>query len=176
MSGRSWLLLDRDNTILDDPGYLSDPDQVVFLPGALEGLKRFHEAGWPLVVLTNQSGIGRGYFGVEELKAVHDRFQELLAERGVKLSGIFYCPHSPEEGCNCRKPAPGLAEQASRELGLELSEAIMVGDKESDLLLGREVECRQVIQIVAKSKAIDGLADHHFFSLKELADHLGLPG
>jgi D-glycero-D-manno-heptose 1,7-bisphosphate phosphatase len=171
---RRWLLFDRDDTLLDDPGYLSDPDKVKFLPGALEGLERFHQEGWPLVMVTNQSGVGRGYFGLKEVRAVHTRLEELLAESGVKLAGIYLCPHAPDEGCRCRKPETQLAEQAAGELGIELAESVMVGDKLSDLELGRRIGSSYVAQIVAKREPL-AEADGHFESLTELASKLFQP-
>ena len=168
---RPWLLLDRDDTILDDPGYLSDPEGVVFLPGALEGLAAFHRAGWPLVVISNQSGLGRGYFTLADLQAVHARFEDLLRVAGVTLAGLYFCPHAPSEPCDCRKPEPGLALLASRELGLELSQAVMVGDKESDLELGRRIGASYVAQIAAKGQA-PMPADGCFSTLEELAKAL----
>ncbi|MCA9778695.1 MAG: HAD family hydrolase [Candidatus Eremiobacteraeota bacterium] len=168
---RRWLLLDRDDTVLDDPGYLSDPAAIKFLPGAIEGLLRFHEQGWPLVVITNQSGVGRGYFGEAEVSAVHERFSAMLKAEGVEIAGIFLCPHAPDEGCRCRKPQTALAEQAARELGLDLKESVMVGDKLSDLELGRKIGASYVAQVVAKSQPLD-LADGHFDSLKDLAIEL----
>lgn len=168
---RPWLLLDRDDTIIDDPGYLSDPAGLVFLPGALEGLAAFHKAGWPLVVITNQSGLGRGYFTLADLDAVHTRFRALLAEAGVELSGIYFCPHAPSETCDCRKPEPGLAQLAAQDLSLELSQAVMVGDKQSDLELGRRIGASYVAQIAAKGQPTLS-ADGCFTSLTELADTL----
>lgn len=170
---RPWLLLDRDDTIIDDPGYLSDPAGLVFLPGALEGLAAFHKAGWPLVVISNQSGLGRGYFTLADLEAVHFRFRELLAEGGVELAGIYFCPHAPTEACDCRKPEPGLAQLAASDLGLDLAQAVMVGDKESDLELGRRIGARYVAQIAAKGQS-PMVADGCFTSLLELAAHLQL--
>ena len=165
---RRWLLLDRDDTVLDDPGYLSDPAAIKFLPGAIEGLRLFHQHQWPIVVITNQSGIGRGYFGEAEVGAVHDRFVELLQAEGIEIAGIYLCPHAPDEGCQCRKPEPALAEQAATELGLDLKRAVMVGDKLSDLELGRNIGAAFVAQVVAKSEAL-AQADGHFESLEELA-------
>lgn len=163
-----WLLLDRDDTILDDPGYLSDPDLVAFLPGALEGLQRFAQADWPLVVLTNQSGLGRGYFTLHDLEAVHTRFRELLSAGGVTLAGLYYCPHAPDHGCRCRKPETELAQRAAADLNLSLADMVMVGDKESDLELGRRVGARQVVQISAKNQPDLG-GDVCFGSLEEYA-------
>jgi histidinol-phosphate phosphatase family protein len=166
-----WLLLDRDDTILDDPGYLSDPQQVVFLPGAIEGLAAFSRAGWPLVVVSNQSGIGRGFFTPEELAAVHRRFNAELEQHGIRLAGLYVCPHAPGQGCQCRKPEPGLAWQASRDLGLSLEHAVMVGDKSSDLQMGRRIGAAYVAQIAARGQPALG-ADGCFPSLRELARHL----
>lgn len=171
MTSRPWLLLDRDDTILDDPGYLSDPNAIRFLPGAVEGLQLFSQAGWSLVVVTNQSGIGRGLFDTDQLQAVHARFLELLERQGVTIEGIFHCPHAPDEGCLCRKPAPGLALQAAGALGLTLADSVVVGDKHSDLALGRAVGARYVAQVTAKS-APEAMADGHFHSLRELAFQL----
>lgn len=164
----SWLLLDRDDTILDDPGYLSDPAKVVFLPGAIEGLAAFARAGWPLVVVSNQSGLGRGLFSEDDLEAVHRRFREELRAHGVELAGLYFCPHAPAEACACRKPQPALAERASRELGLPLRQAVMVGDKESDLEMGRRIGAAYVAQVAARGQPALA-ADGCFRSLAELA-------
>ncbi len=168
---KAWLILDRDDTVLDDPGYLDDPDRVRFLPGALRGLQRFSEAGWPLVVLTNQSGIGRGYFQLEQLELVHDEFRRQLGEAGVSLAGIYFCPHSPADGCECRKPRPLLAERAADDLGLAATAAVVVGDKESDLELGRRFGARCTVQLRAKGQG-PLEADLRVASLEELAELL----
>ena len=168
---RPWLILDRDDTILDDPGYLSEPDKVRFLPGALEGLQKFQAHAWPLVVVTNQSGIGRGYFGERELQLVHTRFREKLSLGGVELAGLYHCPHGPNDGCFCRKPETKMAEDASSDLGLSLADAVMVGDKASDLSFGRRFGARYVAQIVLEGRVKEE-ADGHFSSLLELADYL----
>lgn len=133
---RRALLLDRDGTIIWDPGYISDPTLVRLLPGAAEAMKRFQDAGWMVVVVSNQSGIARGKYGRAELDAVHARMTELLAAEGVRLDGAYYCEHAPDDGCACRKPRPGMLEQAARELGFDLRSSIMVGDKESDVEAG----------------------------------------
>jgi D-glycero-D-manno-heptose 1,7-bisphosphate phosphatase len=168
---RPWLILDRDDTLIDDPGYLSDPRALKFLPGAVEGLKRFHQSGWPLVLVTNQSGIGRGYFDHKDVRAVHDRLEALLVDGGVELAGIYLCPHAPDQGCSCRKPETQLAQRAAEDLGLVLTESVMVGDKLSDLELGRRIGSRYVAQIVAKREPLSQ-ADGHFESLTELASQL----
>ena len=133
------MVLDRDGTIIEDRHYLSDPEGVVLLPGAVEGLKKLQAAAIPMVVITNQSGIGRGYFGEEELLAVNSRLDQLLGREGLELQGYYWCPHAPDQGCACRKPAPGLLLQAAEDLGLDPGSCFVVGDKVSDRELGEKV-------------------------------------
>lgn len=146
------VFLDRDGTIIEDPGYLSRPEQVRFLPGAIEGLKKMQEAGYLLVIITNQSGIARGYFTEDELRMIHEYLTEQLEKQGVTLSGIYYCPHHPKEGyppyvkkCRCRKPGSVLLERAADELSIELAASWMIGDKTSDILAGKRAGCRTVL-------------------------------
>lgn len=128
--------LDRDGTIIVERHYLHDPAAVVLLPGAVDGLRALQELGFRLVVVTNQSGVGRGYFTQADVDAVHARLEALLATAGVRLDGIYCCPHRPEEGCACRKPATGLVDRACAELGLDPRTSVMIGDKASDIELG----------------------------------------
>jgi histidinol-phosphate phosphatase family protein len=130
------VFLDRDGTVIAERHYLSDPAGVELLPGAAEGLRRMRALGLPLVLVTNQSGVGRGYFGRDAVERVHGRLIELLAAEGVALSAIYSCPHAPDEACGCRKPLPGLLEQAARELGLDLPTCFVIGDKPCDIDLG----------------------------------------
>lgn len=130
---RRYALLDRDGTIIEERRYLSDPAGVTLLPGAAEGMRLLREAGFGLAVLTNQSGIGRGYYTEEDMHRVHARMRELLEAERVFLDGIYFCPHAPQAGCSCRKPEPGLAEQAARELGFSLRDAYVLGDKPADV-------------------------------------------
>ncbi|MEG6552093.1 HAD-IIIA family hydrolase, partial [Desulfocurvibacter africanus] len=116
---KRYVVLDRDGTIIVDKHYLADPEGVELLPGAVEGLARLAGAGLGLVVATNQSGIGRGYFGEEDLHLVNARLSEVLAEHGVHIERYYFCPHGPEADCACRKPCTGLLDQAARELGLD---------------------------------------------------------
>ena len=137
MGPRGAALLDRDGTLIVERDYLSDPEGVELLPGAAAGLRRMREMGLALVVVTNQSGVGRGYFTEASLRAVHERMESLLAREGVRLDGIYHCPHAPDDGCDCRKPATGLAERAARELGFALARSAVIGDKGSDVALAR---------------------------------------
>jgi D-glycero-D-manno-heptose 1,7-bisphosphate phosphatase len=112
---------------------------VSLVPGAVEGLTRLRVLGLGLAVVTNQSGIGRGLFTHAAAEEVNARVTTLLAAEGVKLDGIYMCPHRPDEGCRCRKPAPGLVEQAARELGFDPLRGFMIGDRAVDMKLGRQV-------------------------------------
>lgn len=139
MAVRRFALLDRDGTINVERNYLSDPAQVELLPGAAEGLRKLSALGLGLAVVTNQSALGRGYFDQQQLDQVHRRLAELLQAEGAALPPVYCCPHRPEDGCACRKPRPGLVEQAARELGFEAAESFVIGDKPCDIDLGRQV-------------------------------------
>lgn len=130
-------LLDRDGTIMEDRDYLADPEGVVLLPGAAQGLRRLAEHGVRLVVVSNQSGVGSGRFTLEQLGLVNARLQDLLSAECVTLDGIFCCIHRADAGCECRKPALGLVRAAEARLGLDLARSVVVGDKPADLLLAR---------------------------------------
>jgi D-glycero-D-manno-heptose 1,7-bisphosphate phosphatase len=131
--------LDRDGTIVVDKHYLSDPDGLELLPNALGGLRGLRDLGARLVVVTNQSGVGRGYFPVEAVERMHERLRELLGEGGVELDDIYVCPHAPEDGCACRKPGTALFKQASADLGIDLGGSFVLGDKEADVEAGRRI-------------------------------------
>ena len=142
---RRALFLDRDGTLIVDVGYPRDPAGVELLPGAAEALRALQDE-WALVVISNQSGIGRGMISEAEAAAVHDRFVAAFAAAGVRFAGFYYCPHAPDAGCACRKPAPGLLLDAARELGLDLARSVMLGDKPSDLEAGRAAGCAHVVR------------------------------
>jgi D-glycero-D-manno-heptose 1,7-bisphosphate phosphatase len=130
------IILDRDGTIVVDRNYLSDPAELEFEAGAAEGLQLMYERGYRLVVITNQSGVGRGLFSLERLEEVHDRLRQMAESIGVRFEGIYYCPHAPDAGCLCRKPQVGLFSQAASELGFDRSSAVVIGDKMSDVEFG----------------------------------------
>ena len=142
---RSALFLDRDGTLIVDVGYPRDPDRVELVEGvahALRTLQRDHA----LVIVSNQSGIGRGLIREEEAAAVHARVIEQFQAAGVVFAGAYYCPHAPDDRCRCRKPAAGLIEDAARELDLDVGRSFMIGDKPSDLEAGRAAGCRYVVR------------------------------
>jgi len=137
--GRPAVFLDRDGTMIVDRHYLCDPDGVELLPGAVAGLRRMQALGLALVVVTNQSGLGRGYYDQTAATRVRQRLDDMLAAGGVRLDGVYVCPHAPQDACTCRKPLPGLVEQAGRELGLDPAAGFVIGDKACDIDLGRAV-------------------------------------
>jgi histidinol-phosphate phosphatase family protein len=145
MTARPAAFLDRDGAVIRERHYLHDPELVELLPGAAQGLRRLRELGLALVLVTNQSGVARGYFGLEAVAAVHARLAEMLAKEGVALDGVYFCPHGPEDGCGCRKPEPGLALQAERDLGLDLARSFVIGDKCSDVDFGRGIGARSIL-------------------------------
>jgi len=167
------VLLDRDGTIIEDPGYLADPGGVRFLPRAIEGLRRLGAAGFRLVVITNQSGIGRGFVTEEQVAAVHARMRGELQRSGVDLAGFYHCPHHPDDACDCRKPAAGLVERAAAELGFRPDETIVVGDKASDIGLARALGVPSFLVLTGEGRATaeahPGLADYVVADLTEVA-------
>ena len=138
---RRAVFLDRDGTINEEVGYLDDPEHLYLIPGAAEAIRLLNEAGILVIVVSNQAGVGRGYFPVETVEAIHEQ----LAKHHARLDAIYYCPHHPSEGCDCRKPKTGMLWQAAREHGVDLARAIMVGDKVSDLEAGHRAGCRTVL-------------------------------
>jgi histidinol-phosphate phosphatase family protein len=141
---RRAVFLDRDGTVIHDLEYPRDPDKVWLVPGAATALARLRGAGFALVLISNQSGMGRGLITQREAELVHERMIAVLADSGVRLDGVYYCPHAPDAGCGCRKPAPGLVRDAASRLGIDLGRSFMVGDKPGDIEAGRRAGCRTV--------------------------------
>ena len=138
---RPAVFLDRDGTIIEEVKYLADPDGVILIPGAVEALGLLRAAGFALVVITNQSGIARGFYDVKDYEAVARRLDELLAAHGIKLDATRFCPHHPSVSgdCACRKPATGMHRAAAGELGLDPTRSFFVGDRVGDLLPALEL-------------------------------------
>ena len=133
---RRFVVLDRDGTLIEEREYLSDPDRVRLLAGVAPALRELRQMGYGLVVITNQSGIGRGFFDRAQLQRVHQRLGELLQAEGVYLDALYVCPHAPEDGCACRKPKLGLLQKAAEDLGFDMASSIVIGDKTSDIEMG----------------------------------------
>jgi D-glycero-D-manno-heptose 1,7-bisphosphate phosphatase len=136
---KRFVLIDRDGTINVEKHYLSDPADLVLIDGVGAAIRRLNDAGYGVAVITNQSGIARGYFDMTRLDAIHARLADLLAAEGASVDGIYLCPHGPDDDCGCRKPLPGMVQQAVAEHGFDPGQAFMVGDKEVDIGLGHAV-------------------------------------
>jgi D-glycero-D-manno-heptose 1,7-bisphosphate phosphatase len=130
------VIVDRDGTIVVDRNYLNHPAGLEFTPGAADGLRGLHEQGCRLVVVTNQSGVGRGLISRSQLDAIHEELRAMVRSIGAELEGIYVCPHTPRDECPCRKPKPLLLKKAAWELGFEPASAIVIGDKASDVEFG----------------------------------------
>lgn len=152
---KRFVLIDRDGTLIVEKCYLSDPDQVEVISGAALALKRLQEAGWGICVVTNQSGIARGFFDMGQLGKVHQRLAEMLARFGVQLDGIYQCPHDPDAGCDCRKPLPGMVHQAVAAHGFNPREAWVIGDKEVDVGLGHSVGAKSILVRTGYGKSLE---------------------
>lgn len=139
MKQKRFILLDRDGTIIVHKPYLSNPDQVELIPRVTETLKEFAGMGLGLVIITNQSGIGRGYFSLEILEKIHQRLIDLLAKEGVFPDDIYFCPHTPEDDCLCRKPKVELIKQAAKEHHFDPKLCFVIGDNKSDIELGKNI-------------------------------------
>lgn len=150
--------LDRDATLIVDVPYLSNPDDVQLMPGAGNALARLRDAGYLLVLITNQSGVGRGYFSLHDVHAQHARLAKLLDNVDVKLSAIKVCPHHPDDGCDCRKPSPKMINDAALELGIDLASSVMIGDKLLDVQAGRAAGCATIL--VGEKRECAAADDH----------------
>ena len=129
------VFVDRDGTINVDVHYLGDPDDFEMYPGVGEGVKRLQEKGFKIIVITNQSGIARGYFTEKQLLNIHEIMKKEFQKFNVILDGIYYCPHHPDDNCNCRKPNTGLFEKAIKEHNIDVKKSYMIGDKILDIVL-----------------------------------------
>lgn len=154
-----------------DVKYCDDPKLVQLIPGAAEGLRAFREAGYLIVVVTNQSGIGRGYFNIETLDRVNDRLRDELRRGGADYDALYYCPHVPADGCECRKPKPGLILRAASELGIDLKSSYSIGDRDLDIQAGKAAGTRTVLVSTGESAPLrhSASADQAVRSLEEAA-------
>lgn len=142
----SLIILDRDGVLNEDSdAYIKTVDEWIALPGAAEAVGRLTKAGYTIAVATNQSGIARGYYSVETLNAMHEKMSNLAAEFGGKFAAITYCPHGPDDTCDCRKPLPGLIHQIEQQLNVSAQGAWMVGDSIRDLEAGVAAGCIPVL-------------------------------
>jgi len=166
--------LDRDGVINRDTAYIADWSEFEFLPGAIEGMRLLQDAGYELIVVTNQSGIARGIFSESDYQALTEKMKATLAEHGVVLTEVYFCPHHPTEGqgsylmtCECRKPAPGMLKQAMADHSIDPAGSLMIGDKASDIEAGRRVG---VVSLYRVRSDYDDVEDSDVVSVNSLLE------
>ena len=152
MTATRAVFLDRDGTINKDTGYLCSIQEFSYLPGAKEALRRLQTAGYILVVITNQSGIGRGYYTEEDYKTLTAWMLSDLEASGIQIAAIYHCPHAPDEACSCRKPATGLFQQAVQTFGIQLENSFAVGDGIRDVCICHTSPCRGIVIYAQEEK------------------------
>jgi D-glycero-D-manno-heptose 1,7-bisphosphate phosphatase len=138
------VLLDRDGTLIRDVPFLHDPARVEILPDVIDGLRKLQAAGMRLAIVTNQQGIGLGYYSAQDFIAVNQRLLRELGARGIRISRIYFCPHSLGEQCSCRKPATGMITRAMRDFGVAPEQTFLIGDSDDDMKAGEDSGCRTI--------------------------------
>ncbi len=166
--------LDRDGTIAPDANYCSRPEDFELFPDAAEAVKLLNRAGFKIVVITNQSGIARGYFTEDALARIHEKMVDELSKQDAGIDAIYYCPHHPDDGCQCRKPGTLLFRQAAEEHDIDFDRSFMVGDTQIDIDAGRAMGCRTVLVTTGPRKGSDltAPADYTAGSLLEAAQRI----
>ncbi len=154
-----WLILDRDGVInYDSDAFIKSPEEWQPLPGSLEAIARLNAAGYRIIVISNQSGLARGLFDLGTLKAIHQKFQALLAKQNGRIEHIYFCPHGPHDHCNCRKPLPGMFKQCAKDYKLELKGTYAVGDSVRDLEAAQSAGANGILVKTGKGeKSLDSL-------------------
>ena len=150
------VIMDRDGTINEDrDDFVKSADEWIALPGALEAIAKLNHAGWHVVVASNQSGLGRGLFDVAALNAMHGKMLKQLAALGGRIDAVFYCPHTPDENCTCRKPQPGLYRQIAERYGLDLANVPVVADSARDLQAAIAVGAQPHLVLTGKAASFE---------------------
>ena len=167
--GNRAVFLDRDGTIARDVPYCGSPGDFECLPTVPEAIKRLKDNGFKVVVITNQSGIARGYFTEETLAQIHGKMKQELAEYGAWVDGIYYCPHHPDDGCECRKPKTALFLQAAKELHIDLSHSFVVGDMQMDVDAGKALGCKTIL-VTTGPQGGNGIVDPPHYTAGSLLE------
>ena len=166
------VFLDRDGTIIVDKGYVHKKKDLEFLPNAVKGMKKLQNSGYRLIIASNQSGIGRGYFSKEDYFDFRHYMDEKLRKNKVSITAEYFCPHVPEDNCDCRKPRIGMLEKAARIFNLNLRECWMIGDSERDIQAGKSAGCRTIQILIGEEKTSLILPDFTARDLLEAADYI----
>ena len=137
--------IDRDGTIARDVPYCSRPEDLELLPGVSDGIRLLNENGFKVIIITNQSGVARGYFTKDMLERIHNKLEDVLAGSNAHVDAIYYCPHHPDDGCDCRKPNPALIFLAAKEHNIDLERSFFIGDSSQDIEAGYQAKCKTVL-------------------------------
>jgi D-glycero-D-manno-heptose 1,7-bisphosphate phosphatase len=166
------VFLDRDGTIIEDVGYLNNPQHIKFIDGSIDAIKKLNESGYKVVVITNQAGIARGLITEDMLQTIDKTLHKWILSGGAHLDSIYYCPHHPEHGvhpykqdCTCRKPHPGLIKKAEKDLDIDLSQSFMIGDKATDVEAGQRAGTKAIFVRSGPREKEEG-------KIKEKPDHI----
>lgn len=165
------IFLDRDGTIIKDFGYVYQKEKLEFLELTVDGLKKFQSFGFKLIIITNQSGVGRGYFSLTEMEEFNNFLLENLKNNDVLISAIYICPHHPDDNCLCRKPKTSLVAKAVKDFQLDISQSFFVGDEEKDILCGKNSGCKTVW--IKNEKIISIKPDYEVDNLLEFSRLIG---
>jgi len=145
------VFLDRDGTINIDDGYVYKTEDFKFIPDSLKALKLLSKTDYKLIIVTSQSGIGRKYYTIEDFNNLTKYMLDIFKKEGIRMEEVYFCPHSPEEGCECRKPNPGMINQALKKYDIDLKNSYVIGDKTSDIQLGANVGCKTILVKTGKA-------------------------
>lgn len=163
---RKFIILDRDGVInYDSEDYIKSPDEWVPIPGSLEAIAKLNQAGFRILIATNQSGISRGLYDFQMLELIHEKLAQSLGKKNGKIEEIFYCPHQPLDDCYCRKPKPGLIEQMQNKYCLTLSDTFYIGDSAADIALAQSVGAKPMLVLTG-----NGLKHCHEFEVPQFSD------
>ena len=144
--------LDRDGTIIEEKDFIRTPDQIEFIPGSVDAIKTLRKLGYKIVIISNQSGIGRGILTEKMVTEVNRSFLKSLEDQGAPADGLYFCPHRPDDNCDCRKPRTGMIERAVRDLNLDLTDALVIGDKLADAKLGKNIGAKTALVLTGYGK------------------------
>jgi len=139
------VFIDRDGTINVNVGYIDNPDKFQMYPGIAKGIKLLQDNGFKIIVITNQSGISRGFFTEETLKKIHERMMKELSKKDASIDGLYFCPHHPKDNCNCRKPKTEMFEKAIKKHDVDVSKSFVIGDRMLDVEVGHRIGCKTVL-------------------------------
>lgn len=174
------IILDRDGVInQDSDSYIKSPDEWIPIPGSLEAIARLNRAGYTVAVATNQSGLSRGYFDLKTLSAMHRKMEVLLSEHGGQIDAVFYCPHGPDDGCQCRKPSPGMLHEIGERFHANLKKVFFIGDTINDMKAATAAGVKPILVRTGKGEKTELILDENNFSdvpvhhdLKSAVDNL----